>query len=62
MRYTRIASDRTIQTQTLLSAMPSVQKPGRNGTGMPSEPAVKPLSRLAAISSTCESAIVAMTK
>jgi hypothetical protein len=45
-----------------LSAMPSVQNPGRNGTGIPSEPAVKPRQRLAPSSSTCETAIVAMTK
>ena len=42
--------------------MPSVQKPGWNGTGMPSEPEVKPRQRLAPISSTCETAMVAMTK
>ena len=49
-------------TQTRLSVMPSVQKPGRKGTGMPSEPEVKPRQRLATMSSTCENAIVASTK
>ena len=45
-----------------LSAMPSVQNPARNGTGMPSEPAVKPRQRAAPRRSTCDTAIVAMTK
>ena len=42
--------------------MPRLQKPGRKGTGMPSDPDVKAFNRLAAISSTCESAMVAITK
>src|SRR5262245_45362934 len=42
--------------------MPSVQKPGRKGTGMPSDPDVNPRHRLATIKSTCEKAIVASTK
>ena len=49
-------------THFYLAPMPSDQKPGRNGTGMPSDPEVRPRSRLAAISSTCESAMVAITK
>ena len=56
------ASARISQTQTRLSAMLSVQNPGRNGTGMPSEPDVNPRSRLAVSSKTCENAIVASTK
>ena len=42
--------------------MPSVQKPGRKGTGTPSDPAVKARQRLATMSNTCEKAIVASTK
>ncbi len=42
--------------------MPSVQKPGRKGTGMPSDPDVKARQRLATMSSTWEKAIVASTK
>jgi len=49
-------------TQTRLSVMPRVQNPGRKGTGMPSEPEVKPRQRLATISSTCENAMVASAK
>jgi hypothetical protein len=42
--------------------MPSVQNPGRKGTGIPSEPDVNARHRLPATSSTCENAIVASTK
>ena len=41
---------------------PSVQNPGRNGTGTPSEPAVKPRQRLATILRTSAKAIVESAK
>jgi len=41
---------------------PRVQKPGRNGTGTPSEPEVKPRQRLAMIFSTSAKAIVDSAK
>ena len=37
-------------------------KPGRKGTGMPSEPEVNARQRLATMSSTCEKAIVDSAK
>ena len=37
-------------------------KPGRNGTGMPSPPAVNPRQRLTAMSNTCDSAMVDSAK
>jgi hypothetical protein len=48
--------------QARLSTKPSVQKPGRNGTAMPSEPDVKPRHRLPAMRNTCENAMVARPK
>jgi len=41
---------------------PSVAKPGRKGTGIPSPPAVKPRQRLTPMSSTWENAMVDSAK